>query len=154
MMKETMNLPILTLPLLNKFIDLIIGYVDFKDIDDEALLELVKAIDKEESFWHVEGIRLWKKKSWLVDVNNVNRKKREQEIINSIIDERKRVIKELQFKLAECSGLEPDKLLNMALSILHKRKTATAALFDIDISNIPDSPVNYVIIDGSIEYKL
>src|SRR6266550_1559497 len=108
-----MNSPLLTLPILAKFVDLIIGYQDFKQIDDNNLLELIK-----------------------------------------LVDERKRAIKELQFKLAELSGLEEDKLLNMALSILHKRKVDTAKLFNVDIENIPDCPVNYIVIDGSTEYKL
>jgi len=149
-----MNPPLLTLPILAKFLDLIISYQDFKQINDEPLLELIKLVDKEEKLYHIEGTIVWKKKSWLSDLDNIARKKRESEIINSIIGERKRALKELQFKLAELSGLEPDSLLNIALSILHKKKVDTAKLFNVDISNVPDSPVNYTIIDGNIEYKL
>ena len=149
-----MNTPFLTLPILNKFLELIVGYPGRRQIEDSSLLELIKFVDKEEQFWHVEENILYSKKEWLADQDNISRRKRESEIVNSIVDERKRVLKELQFKLAELSGLEPDKLLNMALSILHKRKVDTASLFGIDISNVPDSPVNYIVIDGSIEYKL
>ncbi|HEX9232460.1 MAG TPA: hypothetical protein VF849_00135 [Blattabacteriaceae bacterium] len=149
-----MNSPLLTLPILAKFVDLIIGYQDFKQIDDNNLLELIKLVDNEEKLYHVENNILWYKKAWLKDIDNIARKKRESEIVNSIVDERKRAIKELQFKLAELSGLEEDKLLNMALSILHKRKVDTAKLFNVDIENIPDCPVNYIVIDGSTEYKL
>jgi len=150
-----MNSPLLTLPILNKFLGLIVGYQDFKQIEnDPGLLELIKFIDSEEQFWHVEDNILWKKKSWLGDIDNITRKRRESEIINSIKDERKKALKTIQYKLAEISGLDADKLLDMALSILHKRKVETASLFGVDISELPDMPVNYIIIEGSVEYRL
>ncbi len=149
-----MNSPLLTLPILNKFLDLIVSYQDFVQINDKGLLELIKFVDKEESFWKIEDNLLWKKKCWLQNADILARKRRESEVINNIKDERKSALKALQFKLAEISGLEPEKLLDMALSMLHKKKVETAALLGIDISNLPDMPVNYIIIDGNVEYRL
>jgi len=149
-----MNSPLLTLPILNKFLELIVGYPGRKQIDDTALLELIKYIDKEESCWHVEENILYSKKEWLQDLDKIARDKRNSEIINSIKDERKRALKAIQFKLAEISGLEPEKLLDMALSMLHKRKVDTAALLGIDISNLPEMPTSYIIIEGNVEYRL
>ena len=144
----------LTLPILNKFLELIVGYTGRKQIDDVSLLELIKFVDSNEDFWKVEENILYSKKEWLTDLDKIARDKRNSEIINSIKDERKRALKIIQYKLAEISGLDADKLLDMALSILHKRKTDTAALLGVDISELPNMPVNYIIIEGNIEYKL
>ncbi|SRR6266446_476761 len=149
-----MNSPLLTLPILNKFLELIVGYTGRKQIDDLGLLELIRYIDKEEQFWHVEENMLYSKKEWLQDLDKIARDKRNSEIINSIKDERKRALKSIQFKLAEISGLDSDKLLDMALSILHKKKVETAKILGVDISSLPEMPVHYIIIEGQVEYQL
>ena len=153
------NSPHLTLSLLNRFLELIVSYQDYKEINDEALLELIKLIDKEEQFWHIEGKKLYKKKSWLKDLDRISRAKREQEEINSIRDIRLRIIRQLQAKLAEEFGIEPDneQIIKIAVNILKRGKIKAALMLGVDIDNVPDMPTDFYIInygENKVEIKL
>ncbi len=151
-----MNPPLLTLSLLNKFLELIVTYHDFKQIDDEGILELIKFIDCEEKCWHVEDNLLYKRKAWLESLDRKERKRKENEEIGRIKDIRLRTIRSLQAKLADEFGLEKDneQIIILAVNTLKKGKLKLADYLGIDIRDIPDMPVNYVIIDGKMEIVL
>lgn len=151
-----MNSPQLTLPLLNKFLELIVSYHDYKEIDDQGILELISIIDSEEAFWHVEGKKLYKKKAWLKDVDRAERARKEREEINNIRDVRLRIIRQLQSKLAQEFGVDSDneQVIRIAVNILKRGKAKIAAMLDVDIDNVPEMPINYCIIDQGIEIKL
>src|SRR6266581_1807456 len=101
-----MNPPVLTLNLLNKFLELIVGYYDFKEIEDDALLELIKLIDMDEKLYHIEGKLIYKKRAWIECLDRKERRRKEEEVINNIRDLRLKTIRQLQYKLAEEFGLE------------------------------------------------
>ena len=156
-----MNSPQLTLPLLDKFLSLSIGYRDYLEIDDEGILSLVTIIDNEEQLYHVEGKKVYKKKAWLKDLDRLARQRREHEELMTIKDERLRKLKEIQLRLSEEFGVDKDNeiIIKMALNIIRRGKEKTANMIGVDINNVPTMPTSYYILDypttdGTMEIKL
>ena len=156
-----MNSPQLTLPLLDKFLSLSIGYRDYLEIDDEGILSLVTIIDNEEQLYHVEGKKVYKKKAWLKDLDRLARQRREHEELMTIKDERLRKLKEIQLRLSEEFGVDKDNeiIIKMALNIIRRGKEKTANMLGVDIDNVPTMPTSYYILDypttdGHMEIKL
>jgi len=125
-------------------------------LEDDVLLDLIKLIDDQERFWHVDGIKLYKKKAWLESETKKERRRKEDEIISEIKNIRLKVIRQLQYKLAEEFGLESnnEQIIKIAVNILKTGKTKLASILDVDIKDIPDMPVRYTIIDGKVEIVL
>lgn len=152
-----MTNPTLNQPLLNKFLNLLkFSFSGYCEIEDEDILELIKIIDSKEDFWHVEGRKLYPIKEWRKDLDRIARERREKEEIDAIRDVRMRAIRQLQYKLAEEFGLEKDheEVIKIAVNILKKNKKIMAAALEVDISDIPDMPIRYMVIDGKTEIIL
>ena len=143
----------LTLPLLNEFMDEILSYYESKELKSQGLIDLIKAIDKDEKFYHIEDKIVWRKKYWLQHENYIAAMRARHEAITKIADARKAALKSIQLKLAEATGMDPDVLLPIALNTLRNRKQL-AILLGVDLNDVPDMPEKFTIIKDKISYDL
>lgn len=143
----------LNLSLLNIFLEEIVSYHDFKEVKNKNILEICKLVDHEESFWHVEDNKIWKKKIWLKEESRRESIRKELENLKQIKDSRMSAWKELQIKLAEAVGTEMELVKDLALKTM-KNKSGLAKLLGVDLTLVPDMPEKYTLIEGNKTYEI
>lgn len=76
-----MNEPTVTLELHQRYINLILGSLDQKEIEDKIIVELTSLLDPNERYFHVEGKMVWKIKPWK---DSVGRREELQRRLNEL----------------------------------------------------------------------
>lgn len=143
----------LTIQLLNRFIEEILGGYEFKEFKDQALIDLIKVIDPTESFYHVDKKKIWKKSAWIKEEEHINKIRQYNKELITIRDKRIFALKSIQIELSKATGMEPELLFPLALNVLRNRKPL-ADILGVSLKDVPDMPENYSIIEGKNTYTL
>jgi len=145
----------LTISLLNRFVEEIISYHDYKQFEDKQLAELIAAVDSEERFWHVEGSCVWKIASWRDCQVNVERRAALSLKENEVFTSRKDAHAALTQSVMDMFGADRKLAHKFVLNILHSKNNTKAQLLGIDISKLEEPNKPYIIIDKELgEYRL
>jgi hypothetical protein len=149
----------LDLPLLNHFLRLAMGGWDHLPVNDErqrlAILPLIKELDPEEKFWHVEGDMIWKIDPWreIEKITLLRREKREIEAQE--LEVRKITKDELTNAIKKKLGyMDNQQVEQLALCILRaeneEARHMLAAQFGIDLKQMELNKPHKIIQEGKV----
>lgn len=148
-------MPELTLPLLNHFLRLALGGWDNLPVNDPliaaTILPLVKELDPNEVFWHVEDGFIWKVDPWKAIWRRTQEraKLREEQLIQS---DKQKELKELLIVAIQKKLHLPDRQMaeRLALEILRDKATEVAREFGVELGEMEGYIPTQVIQEGKV----
>jgi hypothetical protein len=143
----------ITIDLLSRFLNQILGNLDYKQVEDEVILNLVKVLDPESRIWHVNGKCIWRSLAWRKDCERqVELKKRMREYADKI-DKRKETLEILTLKVMEFFNLtDRDIAFGLAHSMIINKSIGKAIMMGVDIRGLPELEKPHLIIVGNNKY--
>lgn len=146
--------------LLNVFLEEILGNLHDKEIINDLILKLVKHLDAQEQYWHVEGKRLWRIKAWRLAHEKHERLREQSRQYNEVVNKRKEAMLTLIKNVAESLKLDPNHQVVMLVvqKIITSRSNDLAKQYGVDLTTIPDLPkgLPHIVLDdnGKEKYRL
>lgn len=142
----------MTPEVLTLFVEEILRDKDSYTTDNKALLLIVSHLDQQELKYHVEleTHTLWRKKAWKIAYERSLKIKAASEKENQIIWKRKETLLQLRRGISSYMGLniEDDNCFMVALKIMKHKDIKSAAVFGVDISDLPELEKPYTIISS------
>jgi hypothetical protein len=145
---------------LNIFLNEMIGDDSFRTISNSFIIKQTLSLDSRETYWHVEGTKIWKTREWKKDVEYKEAIRKQNAEYIRIAEARKAKIRELIEAIAKKFNQPVDSQLVMSMAEgLLKGKAYDAALntFGVDFRNIPEFPSGYtykIIEDRKVKYTV
>jgi hypothetical protein len=140
----------LTSELHDRYLREIIGIHDRVEIKDTLLLEITRTFNS--PHWHVDGNLLWESHAWKQSEAKWTKMREASEVYNQMVYERKEALSTLLRNVRTKLGLSHEQAFMIAHKILKARSAQAAALFDVNIDELPELPVPHLVMTDKGEY--
>jgi hypothetical protein len=141
-----MDYPTITPSLLNEICNELLDFHDSVHVSSNAIRLLVPLIDHDEKNWHIQGNYLWRVKAWKTQQEQIRARKEEDEAYKVALDSRKSALTNLTEAICAQLGVDNKIAFPLALKIIQKGGTKAAAVFGIDITELPTLPNKHIVI--------
>lgn len=153
-----MSIPI-NLELHKRYLNIILGELDYKELNDDVLLNLTKLLDSDETTFHVEKRCVYKISAWRKSLERrelvAAKMKAKMKEIAGKIDNIKDTLELLALKIMETLSLNDREIANqLAYNIYRKKLYSQAIYMGVDISKLPELEQPHQVIEGNKYYNL
>lgn len=133
----------LTIELLNRFLNLAIKDFDYKEIEDPLIVDLIKALDHDEKYWHVEGKnKIWRVKFWRQAIENEMIRREQARKYKLALDKRTEFLNMLVDAIMNQLGIDDrQQAMPLALKFLKQNNKKAMTLLGLEFEGeIPELP--------------